>query len=41
LFATGFAVAVSLVATHNRPFTGEISVCPGSLLEVLPEERMS
>jgi hypothetical protein len=25
LFTTGMAVAVSLVATHNRPFTGEIS----------------
>jgi hypothetical protein len=34
LFATG-------VATHNRPFTGEISVGPGPLLQVLPEEKTS
>jgi hypothetical protein len=34
LFATG-------VATHNRPFTGEISVGPGPLLQVLSEEKTS
>jgi hypothetical protein len=41
LFATGVAVAVLLIATHNRPFTGEISVGPGPLLQVLPEEKTS
>jgi hypothetical protein len=41
LFATGVAVAVLLVAAHNRPFTGEISVGPGPLLQVLPEEKTS
>jgi hypothetical protein len=41
LVATGVAVAVLLIATHNRPFTGEISVGPGPLLQVLPEEKTS
>jgi hypothetical protein len=41
LFATGGAAAVLLIATHNRPFTGEISVGPGPLLQVLPEEKTS
>ena len=37
LFATGVAVSVLLIASHNRPFTGEISVGPDPLLQVLPE----
>jgi len=41
LFATGVAVAVLLVATHNRPFTGEISVGPELLLQALPEGKTS
>ena len=39
LFATGVAVSVLLIATHNRPFTGEISVGPDPLLQVLPERK--
>jgi hypothetical protein len=39
LFATGVAVSVLLIATHNRPFTGEISVGPNPLLQVLPEGK--
>ena len=39
LFATGVAVSVLLIATHNRPFTGEISVGPDPLLQVLPEGK--
>lgn len=39
LFATGVAVAVLLIASHNRPFTGEISVGPDPLLQVLPEAK--
>src|SRR6266700_1631876 len=39
LFATGVAVSVLLIATHNRPFTGEISVVPDPLLQVLPEGK--
>jgi hypothetical protein len=38
LFATGVAVSLVLIASHNRPFTGEISVGPGVLLQVIPEE---
>ena len=41
LFATGVAVSVLLIATHNRPFTGEISVGPDPLLQVLPEGKTS
>ena len=36
LFATGVAVSVLLIASHNRPFTGEISVGPEPLLQVRP-----
>jgi hypothetical protein len=41
LFATGVAVSVLLIASHNRPFTGEISVSPEPLLQVLPEGTTS
>jgi hypothetical protein len=36
LFATGVAFSVLLIASHNRPFTGEISVGPEPLLQVRP-----
>jgi hypothetical protein len=38
LFAVGVAACVLLIASHNRPFTGEISVSPTVLLQVLPKE---
>jgi len=38
LFATGVAASLVLIASHNRPFTGEISVGPEVLLQVMPEE---
>lgn len=41
LFATGVAVSLVLIASHNRPFTGEISVGPEVLLQVMPEEGTS
>jgi ABC-type multidrug transport system fused ATPase/permease subunit len=41
LFATGIAASIFLIASHNRPFTGEISVGPAPLLEVLSEEKIS
>ncbi len=41
IFATGVAVSVLLIATHNQPFGGEISVGPGLLLQVMPEEAAS
>jgi hypothetical protein len=37
LFATGVAVSILLIASHNGPFTGEISVGPDPLLQILPE----
>ncbi|HAB19455.1 MAG TPA: DUF4239 domain-containing protein [Verrucomicrobiota bacterium] len=38
IFATGLAACIVLIASHNRPFTGEISVGPDLLLQVMPEE---
>ena len=37
IFATGVGTAVMLIAAHSRPFTGEISVRPTVLLQVMPE----
>jgi len=37
VFATGVAVAVVLIASHSRPFSGDISVRPTVLLQVMPE----
>jgi hypothetical protein len=37
IFATGVAVSVLLIASHDRPFSGEISVKPDVLLQVSPE----
>jgi hypothetical protein len=33
---TGVAVSILLIAAHNRPFVGELSVRPDVLLQVLP-----
>ena len=41
LFATSVAVAVVLVASHSRPFSGQISVRPTYLLQVMPETGMA
>jgi hypothetical protein len=38
LFALAAAFSVVLIASHNRPFTGEISVSPDLLLQVMPKE---
>jgi hypothetical protein len=37
IFATGVGIAVLLIASHSRPFSGEISVGPTILLEIMPE----
>ena len=37
LFASGVAVSIFLILAHDRPFTGEISVSPAPLLQVIPE----
>jgi Protein of unknown function (DUF4239) len=38
LFSIGVAACVVLIASHNRPFTGDISVGPDLLLQVMPQE---
>jgi len=37
LFASGVAVSVLIILAHDRPFTGEISVGPAPLLQVMPQ----
>jgi hypothetical protein len=37
IFATGIGVAVVLIASHSRPFSGELAVSPTMLLQVMPE----
>jgi len=39
VFSVAVAACIVLIASHNRPFTGEISVGPALLLEVLPGEN--
>jgi hypothetical protein len=39
IFATGVAVSLLLICAHDRPFTGQTSVRPDVLLQVMPEER--
>ena len=38
LFATGVALSVLLIAAYSRPFTGEISVTPELLKQVIATE---
>ena len=38
LFATGVAASVLLIAAHDRPFIGQISITPGPLLQIMPGE---
>jgi hypothetical protein len=37
IFATGVAASVLLILAHDRPFTGQISVGPEPLLQIIPE----
>ncbi len=39
LFSTGVAVAILLIASYSRPFTGEISVGPELLHQVMTTGR--
>jgi hypothetical protein len=41
IFATGVAASVLLIASHDRPFIGELSVGPDPLLQVMPEGEAS
>ena len=40
LFSTGVALSILLIASHNRPFTGDISIGPELLVQVMPEAVM-
>ncbi len=37
IFATGVAVSIVLIASHSGPFSGQISVGPDLLLQVMPQ----
>jgi Protein of unknown function (DUF4239) len=37
LYATGIAASVLLIVAHDRPFTGQISITPEPLLQVMPD----
>jgi len=37
LYATGIAASVLLIAAHDRPFTGQLSVTPEPLLQIMPD----
>jgi hypothetical protein len=39
IFASSVAVIIVLIATHDRPFSGEFRIGPEVLLEVLPRDR--
>jgi hypothetical protein len=41
LFATGVATSVLLIAAHDRPFTGQISIGPEPLLQIMPGKSAS
>jgi hypothetical protein len=41
LFATGVAASVLLIAAHDRPFIGQLSVSPAPLLQVMPDGAKS
>ena len=36
IFATGIAASTLLILAHDRPFTGDISIKPHPLLQVMP-----
>jgi len=39
LFATGIAASVLLIAAHDRPFIGQLSVTPDPLLQIVANAR--
>jgi hypothetical protein len=39
LLSVAIAASIVLIASHNRPFTGEISVGPDLLIQVMPEQK--
>jgi Protein of unknown function (DUF4239) len=41
IFASGVAACMLLIAAHDRPFTGQLSVGPDPLLQVIPEDAVA
>lgn len=41
IFATAVAVCILLITTHDRPFTGQVSVPRAVLLQVMPESPVA
>ena len=41
LFSTAIAVCIVLIASHDRPFTGQLGVRPAALLQVQPDSSGS
>lgn len=41
LFASGVSASVLLIAAHDRPFTGQISISPQPLLQIMPNSLIS
>ena len=41
LFATGVAASILLIECYNRPFTGQISIGPGLLQQIIATEAPS
>jgi hypothetical protein len=37
IFASGVAACVLLIASHDRPFIGQMSVRPDALLQAIPD----
>ncbi len=37
IFATGVGGAIVLIASHRRPFSGQLAVSPAVLMQVMPE----
>jgi hypothetical protein len=38
IFATGVAASILLIVSHDRPFTGDISVGTEALVQVMPAD---
>ncbi|HEX5576644.1 MAG TPA: hypothetical protein VFX42_12275 [Gemmatimonadales bacterium] len=41
LFSTSIAVCILLLLSHDRPFTGQLSVKPAVLMQVQPQQSTS
>jgi hypothetical protein len=41
IFATGVACSIVLIASHSGSFSGQVSVAPDLLLQVIPQKCLS